>query len=414
MYRIGIDVGGTFTDLVAVDERGRVTLAKAASTPRDPSIGVHRRAHAPRRGAGQRARSLLARDRAHRPRHDRRDQRAARAQGRARRAPDDRGAPRRDRDARGAQGRPLQPPHAAARAAGAARPAPRACGSACAPTGAWRRALDRRSLDRAIADLRRDGVEAVAVCYLHAYRDARHERATARRARRALPGVYVSLSSEVLPQIKEYERVCTTVVNAYVGPVLSRYLSRLAERLARGGLRRPRPHHAVPRRRGAGGRRRAPRRRGRPVRPGRRRRGEPLLRAAPRGGEPHPLRHGRHQHRHLADRARRGPPRRRTGRSPARRSPCRASTSCRSAPAADRSRAWTPAGSSGSGRESAGAEPGPACYGKGGTAATVTDANLRPGLSRPRQLPGRPDSARPRRRAGGRRRDRGAGSAPTG
>ena len=52
-----------------------------------------------------------------------------------------------------------------------------------------------------------------------------HERATARRrSHRALPDVYVSLSSEVLPQIKEFERVSTTIVNAYVGPVLSRYL----------------------------------------------------------------------------------------------------------------------------------------------------------------------------------------------
>ena len=79
----------------------------------------------------------------------------------------------------------------------------------------------------------------MAVCYLHAYRDGRHERATERALRRALPGAYISLSSEVLPQIKEYERVCTTVVNAYVGPALSRYLSRLAERLVHTGYAGP-------------------------------------------------------------------------------------------------------------------------------------------------------------------------------
>ena len=49
----------------------------------------------------------------------------------------------------------------------------------------------------------------------------------------------MSLSSDVLPQIKEYERVCTTVVNAYVGPVLARYLGSLGARLQRGGLPRP-------------------------------------------------------------------------------------------------------------------------------------------------------------------------------
>src|SRR5207253_5404538 len=55
----------------------------------------------------------------------------------------------------------------------------------------------------------------------------------------ALPNVYVSLSSEVLPQIKEFERVSTTIVNAYVGPVLSRYLARLESRLSEAGYRGP-------------------------------------------------------------------------------------------------------------------------------------------------------------------------------
>jgi N-methylhydantoinase A len=103
--------------------------------------------------------------------------------------------------------------------------------------GRVERALDRRSLARAIEALRRDGVSAVAVCYLHAYRDPRHERLTRAALARALPRTYVSLSSEVLPQIKEYERVCTTVVNAYVGPILSAYLARLGRRLADAGYR---------------------------------------------------------------------------------------------------------------------------------------------------------------------------------
>ena len=99
--------------------------------------------------------------------------------------------------------------------------------------------LDRRSLDRALAELRRAEVGAVAVCYLHAYREGRHEQLTRQALARALPGVYVSLSSEVLPQIKEYERVCTTVINAFVGPILSEYLARLGRRLAEAGYRGP-------------------------------------------------------------------------------------------------------------------------------------------------------------------------------
>jgi len=97
--------------------------------------------------------------------------------------------------------------------------------------------LASRSLEAALRTLARAKVDAVAVCYLHAYRNPRHERLTARALARRLRGVYVSLSSLVLPQIKEYERVWTTVVNAYVGPALARYLNALRTRLAARGYR---------------------------------------------------------------------------------------------------------------------------------------------------------------------------------
>src|SRR5436853_116405 len=99
--------------------------------------------------------------------------------------------------------------------------------------------LDPASLEAAIAVLQRERVESVAVCYLHAWCDPRHERQTAEALARALPDAYVSLSSAVLPQIKEFERVSTTIVNTYVGPVLSRYLARLEARLAEAGYRCP-------------------------------------------------------------------------------------------------------------------------------------------------------------------------------
>ena len=97
--------------------------------------------------------------------------------------------------------------------------------------------LNARSLQASIASLAKARVEAVAVCYLHSYRNPRHEKQTGRALTRRLPGAYVSLSSEVLPQIKEYERVWTTVVNAYVGPTLANYLKNLAARLASHGYR---------------------------------------------------------------------------------------------------------------------------------------------------------------------------------
>ena len=105
-------------------------------------------------------------------------------------------------------------------------------GNECGSTALWRPPSIVRSLSRRHRLPRKAGVEAVAVCYLHAYRDPKHEKATGRALARRLPEAYMSLSSEVLPQIKEYERVCTTVVNAYVGPGLSRYLHQLARTLS--------------------------------------------------------------------------------------------------------------------------------------------------------------------------------------
>jgi len=77
-----------------------------------------------------------------------------------------------------------------------------------------------------IEDFAAEGVPAVAVCFMHAYADGAHERAAEQLLREALPGAYLSVSSEVLPTIRFYDRVSTTVLNAYVGPVLREYLRR--------------------------------------------------------------------------------------------------------------------------------------------------------------------------------------------
>ena len=73
------------------------------------------------------------------------------------------------------------------------------------------------------------GVEAVAVCLLHAYGNPAHEILAGEVLRRALPGVFITLSHEILREFREYERTSTTVLNAFVGPRVSRYLSRLEE-----------------------------------------------------------------------------------------------------------------------------------------------------------------------------------------
>ena len=69
-----------------------------------------------------------------------------------------------------------------------------------------------------------DGVEAIAVCFLFAYANPAHEQAAAEIIREIAPELYVSLSSEVNPEWREYERTASTVANAYIGPPVSRYL----------------------------------------------------------------------------------------------------------------------------------------------------------------------------------------------
>ena len=82
-------------------------------------------------------------------------------------------------------------------------------------------------------------VEAIAVCLLFAFRDSSHEHAVAEELRRRLPGVRVVASHEVAPEFREYERASTTAVDAYLGPVVSRYLTALGERALAAGLPEP-------------------------------------------------------------------------------------------------------------------------------------------------------------------------------
>jgi len=91
-----------------------------------------------------------------------------------------------------------------------------------------------------LAELVRDsGAEAVAVCLLFSYLDPSHEQRIAEHLRSALPGVHVSASHEVLPRFREYERGSTTVIDAYLSPLLGRYLERLGDAAASAGLPRP-------------------------------------------------------------------------------------------------------------------------------------------------------------------------------
>jgi N-methylhydantoinase A len=96
--------------------------------------------------------------------------------------------------------------------------------------------LDEREIDGVIAAVRDAGLETLAVSLLFSFLNDSHERLLGERLRRALPGVAVFLSSEVLPEIREFERASTTAVCAYVGPLLAGYLDRLQREITALGL----------------------------------------------------------------------------------------------------------------------------------------------------------------------------------
>ena len=237
-YAIGVDVGGTFTDVVVCAPDGAVTVAKAATTPEDQSVGVLKGLDLAAAQLGLSLHALLAD--AGRVVHGATVATNALLEGKGARVGMLTTAGHRDviemREG-------LKPDRYNLRMPPPVPMVPRtlrlpvierirADGTAETP-------LDEASLHAALDALAAAEVQAVAVCFLHAWRNPDHERRAAEAARQRLPGAYVTVSSDVLPEIKEYERFCTTVANAMVGPVVQFYLTRLAQRLQEAGLPRP-------------------------------------------------------------------------------------------------------------------------------------------------------------------------------
>jgi N-methylhydantoinase A len=222
-WRIGVDIGGTFTDVVLVDEEtGRIGVVKAPTTPRDVTEGV---IDGIRRGLARYrvepaavallahattivTNALLEKNGAKAGFVATRGFRDLLELRRSSRADlydlwQDAPAvlvPRRWRfeitERIDAQGQVVIP-------------------------------LDEREIDGVIAAIREAGLETVAVSLLFSFLNDSHERLLGERLRRALPGIGVYLSAEVLPEIREFERASTTAVCAYVGPLLAGYLERL-------------------------------------------------------------------------------------------------------------------------------------------------------------------------------------------
>jgi N-methylhydantoinase A len=96
--------------------------------------------------------------------------------------------------------------------------------------------IDLQSVARAVEHLKRSDIDSIAVCFLHAYRNPAHERQAGEVIRRLYPQATISLSSDIAPEIREYWRASTTVVNAYVAPVVARYLGKVEHRLEQAGF----------------------------------------------------------------------------------------------------------------------------------------------------------------------------------
>lgn len=234
MHRIAFDIGGTFTDCVLHDsESGRVLTLKAPSTPGDPARAVLEGLEALLAQAGIEVGALAA------VRH---------ATTVATNAVIERKGAKtaliatngfRDVLIIGRQKRYetydlyLDKPTPLV---------PRRCIFEVAERtgfdGAVIEPLDEASADAAVAAASAAGVESVAVALLHSYANAAHEQAVAERFRALAPTLPVSLSSEVSPKFREYERTSTAVVNAYVRPVVEQYLARLQWALAERGVAR--------------------------------------------------------------------------------------------------------------------------------------------------------------------------------
>lgn len=238
-YRVGADVGGTFTDLVAMDEKGRVIVAKAPTIPRDQSTGVLDAvqkagidlaevdffSHGTTVGintvienTGAKVAVLTTKGF--------RDILELRRGQRVIDNPDDMYNLQMD----------LPQDYVGGYDPLVKRPLRFEVTERLDYRGNVLKPLDEEAVRSIASQLAEQSVEAVVVCYLFSFVNPIHEKRTAEILRETLPGVPLSVSSEILPIIREYERLSTATVNAYVMPVMRSYLGKLRERLKAGGF----------------------------------------------------------------------------------------------------------------------------------------------------------------------------------
>jgi N-methylhydantoinase A len=230
--RLGVDVGGTFTDLVVVDEStGALRVGKVLTTPKDPAQGVEGgiaslldeagvsrgQVRAIVHGTTLATNALIERKGACTAlltTEGFRDALEIRHEGRYDMY-----------DLFIAPPTPLVPRHRR-----------REVPERLLADGSILRPLDEDAARGVIRSVLEDGAEAVAICLLHAYVNPVHERRLAELVRELAPGLPVACSSEVVPEIREFERASTTTANVYVAPLMARYLADLEARLVEQGI----------------------------------------------------------------------------------------------------------------------------------------------------------------------------------
>lgn len=237
-WRIGVDVGGTFTDLVLVDDGGAVFTAKAPTSPANPADGVMAAIAMAAGDLGRSVQDILAGCRAFVHGSTIATNTILERKGAAvgllttegfRDALEIRRGWREDAWDHRSPFPPVLVPRALR------LPVSERIDS----EGGILRPLDPASVRLALETFRAAGVTSIAICLLNSYRNGVHERACAELVRKAWPEAWVSVSSEIAPVIGEYERTSTTVLNAYVTPRVVPYLRQLEADLRARGLRHP-------------------------------------------------------------------------------------------------------------------------------------------------------------------------------
>jgi N-methylhydantoinase A len=229
---LGVDVGGTFTDAVLYDGSA-VHTAKAPTTPRDQSAGVIAAVEAVLEAAEARPDAVSGFA------HGMTVGTNALLEGRGARTALLATAGFTDVLEIGRQNRPRLY-HLCAPKPVPLVPPERRFGvpERTGPSGVIE-PLDKEAIDELVDEVRESGAESVAICLLFSYLDPSHEATLARRLRERVPDLHVSASHEVLAQFREYERCSTTVIDAYLSPLLDRYLGSLASAATDRGLPEP-------------------------------------------------------------------------------------------------------------------------------------------------------------------------------